>query len=70
MELKEFVSKTTLTQVRQCHDRNDKGEPSRLLFGYVRRVLRSCCLSCVQVVVTMLVQPLLCVLVDDIKILA
>ena len=68
MELKEFVSET-FTQVCQCHDKNDKGEPSRLLFGYARRVLRSCCLSCVQVVVTMLVQPLLGVLVDDVKIL-
>lgn len=68
MELKEFISET-FTQVCQCHDRSDKGESSRLLFGYVRRVLHSCCLSCVQVVVTMLVQPLLGVLVDDVKIL-
>lgn len=68
MELKEFISET-FTQVCQCHDSNDKGESSRLLFGYVRRALCSCCLVCVQIVVTMLVQPLLGVLVDDVKIL-
>ena len=68
MELKDFVSEA-LTQACQRHDKNGKGESSRLLLGYVRRVLRSCCLSCVQVVVTVLVQPLLSVLVDDVKIL-